>query len=127
MDTIYYTLDTRRVKVSGGADLLTVVSTPASAPAAAGQVLDFDRCRRKLETRAAWKDLAQAAEEAGRTAMAERWDAPAEDGAGTEDDRIAVSAPRTRMDRATLWMELAASAAVILMSLCGGMAFLSLV
>lgn len=125
MDTIYYTLDTRRVKVSGGADLLTVVTAPA--PAAAGQVLDFDRCRRKLETRAAWKDLTRAAEEAGRAQAMEDWDAPAEDAAGTEEDRQAAPSPRTRMDRAELWLELAASAAVILLSLCGGAAFLSLV
>ena len=51
MDTIYYTLNTRRVKVSGGADLLTFVPAPAPAPAERGQVLDFARCRQRLETR----------------------------------------------------------------------------
>ena len=46
MDTIYYTLNTRRVKVSGGADLLTIVPAPAPAP----------------ETREAWKELSRTAE-----------------------------------------------------------------
>lgn len=62
MDTTYYSFETRKIKVSGGADLLTVV--PAAAPASpAGEVLDFDRCRRKLETKAAWKGLARAVAE----------------------------------------------------------------
>ena len=60
MDTIYYTLNTRRVKVSGGADLLTFV--PAPAPTPAGEVLDFARCRERLETREAWKELSRTAE-----------------------------------------------------------------
>ncbi len=62
MDTIYYTLNTRRVKVSGGADLLTFVPAPAPAPAERGQVLDFARCRQRLETREAWKELSRTAE-----------------------------------------------------------------
>lgn len=61
MDTIYYTLNTRRVKVSGGADLLTFVPAPAPAPAERGQVLDFARCRQRLETREAWKELSRTA------------------------------------------------------------------
>ena len=64
MDTIYYNLSAKRVKVSGGADLLTFVTAPAAAPApgAVGEVLDFARCRQRLETREAWKELSRTAE-----------------------------------------------------------------
>ncbi len=51
MDTVYYNLTARRVRVSGGPDLLKFSPAPAEAPA--GEVLDFQRCRRKLETKAA--------------------------------------------------------------------------
>ena len=61
MDTTYYRFETRKVKVSGGADLAVLV--PAAVASPAGEVLDFDRCRRKLETRAAWNGLAKAAAE----------------------------------------------------------------
>ena len=37
-------------------------STPAPAPAERGQVLDFARCRQRLETREAWKELSRTAE-----------------------------------------------------------------
>lgn len=61
MDTTYYSFETKKIKVSGGADMLAVV--PAAAPASpAGEVLDFALCRRRLETKAAWKGLAQAVE-----------------------------------------------------------------
>lgn len=119
MDTVYYTLKTRKVKVSGGADLLSFVSAAVPAPAApgGGEVLDFARCRQRLETKAAWKDLARAAEEAP---------ACPEDG----EDGAAAASPRSRrhgLERAAGWMELCASAAVLLVSLCAALAFLSLV
>lgn len=61
MDTTYYSFETKKIKVSGGADMLAVV--PAAVPASpAGEVLDFALCRRRLETKAAWKGLAQAVE-----------------------------------------------------------------
>lgn len=63
MDTTYYSFETKKIKVSGGADMLAVVPTPVPASASpAGEVLDFALCRRRLETKAAWKGLAQAVE-----------------------------------------------------------------
>lgn len=63
MDTVYYNLQAKKIKVSGGADMLAVVPAPVPAPASpAGEVLDFALCRRRLETKAAWKGLAQAVE-----------------------------------------------------------------
>lgn len=146
MDTTYYSFETRKIKVSGGADLLTIVPAAMPAPAAhAGEVLDFDRCRRKLETKAAWKDLAQAvaqakapaveeaedaAYEAVVPALAQRVPAPcrtekARKAAHTSRTSRAPRAPRT--GRAGGWLELCASVAVILVCLCAGWAFLALV
>lgn len=98
MDTTYYSFETRKVKVSGGADLLTVVPAAVPAPASpAGEVLDFERCRRKLETKAAWKGLAQAVAQAKAPAAADSGDAEGE-AAAFLDERYApverVSAPR---------------------------------
>lgn len=106
MDTVYYDLKARRIKVSGGADLLTFVPTPVESPR--GEVLDFERCRRRLETKTAWKDLEQAA--------AEVPEEPAED-----------IAPRSRRERGGQWLELAASAAVLLTAVAAAFAFLQLV
>ena len=67
MNTIYYHVNARKVKVSGGADLVTFVPAAAPAPAGGkGEVLDFARCRQRLETKAAWKELARAAAEPSR-------------------------------------------------------------
>lgn len=102
MDTTYYRLNARRVKVSGGTDLVTFVPAPAAAPA--GEVLDFERCRRKLETKAALERLeADPAEEAPR--------APER---------------RPRRERWAGILELCASAAVIAVSLAAVWAFLHL-
>ena len=63
METVYYHLNVRRVKVSGGADLVSFV--PVAAPAGGGErgeVLDFARCRQRLETKAAWRELSRTAE-----------------------------------------------------------------
>lgn len=118
MDTTYYNLETKKVKVSGGADLLTFVAAPAASPA--GEVLDFDRCRRKLETSAAWDGLAKAVAEV-KTPLDEeaRYEAVA-----------AVPAKRTarrsRPARTGSWLELCASVSMILVCVCAGWAFLAL-
>lgn len=113
MDTIYYHLNARRVKVSGGADLVTFVPTAAPAPASKqGEILDFARCRQRLETKAAWKDLARAVQEESQE---EPQEAPA------------PQAPYSRRERAAGWLELCASAAVIAVSLAAVFAFLKLV
>lgn len=117
METTYYHLNARRVKVSGGADLVTFVPSVSPVPAGEkGEVLDFARCCRRLETKAAWKELARAAEEAPRTGEGEEtlWE-PAE-----------APAPLSRRERTAGWMELCASAAVIAVSLAAVLAFLRL-
>ena len=114
MDTIYYNLSAKRVKVSGGADLLTFVTAPAAAtaPGAVGEVLDFARCRQRLETKNAWKDLVQTAEQT----------------AGAEDTvEEMASAPRTVRKQAPVWLDVAASLAVIATALAATAAFLGLV
>lgn len=128
MDTTYYSFETRKIKVSGGTDLLTLV--PAAVPTApAGEVLDFDRCRRKLETKAAWKGLAQAVAEVKTPAAVEGGD-EAYEAAATVEERPAPArrAPeKRRTERAGGWLELLSSVAVILVCLCAGWAFLALV
>lgn len=125
MDTTYYSFETRKIKVSGGTDLLTIV--PAAAPAApAGEVLDFDRCRRKLETKAAWKGLARAVAEVKAPAVEDSGDVAYE----TVEERPAPARrvlKKRRTERAGGWLELCASVAVILVCLCAGWAFLALV
>ncbi len=68
METTYYKFNARKVKVSGGADLTTFIPVAVPAPALrqqeTGEVLDFDRCRQRLETKAAWQGLAQSREQA---------------------------------------------------------------
>lgn len=125
MDTTYYSFETKKVKVSGGADLLTVVPAAGTArPASpAGEVLNFDRCRRKLETRAAWNGLARAVAEVK----------PSDAGDGTYEAAAAVPAKRAagrasaKPERSGGWLELCASVAVLLVCVCAGWAFLALV
>ena len=69
MDTTYYTFQTRKIKASGGAELVTFVPSLQPTPnhdetAHAGEMLNFDLCRRRLETKSAWKDLTAAAQSA---------------------------------------------------------------
>ena len=111
MDTIYYNLSAKRVKVSGGADLLTFVTAPAAAPApgAVGEVLDFARCRQRLETKEAWKQLNQTAQDAPEVRQA------------CEEEALPAL---TRRERAANWLELSTSAAVIAVSLAAVTAFL---
>lgn len=113
MDTIYYTLNTRRVKVSGGADLLTFVPTPAPAPAEGGQVLDFARCRQRLETKEAWKELSRTAE-----AVSLPQDAPEEESFVPTSGEGKKGVPA--------WLDLAASAAVLASAAAATAAFLQL-
>lgn len=109
MDTVYYHLNARKVKVSGGADLVTFVPVSAPAPAqGAGEVLDFARCRQRLETKAAWKGLVEAA---------------GEEYAEPEQPAPSASIP-ARRERLSGWLELCASAAVIAVSLAAVLAFL---
>ena len=113
MDTIYYNVSTRRVKVSGGPDLLTFVPTvvPAPAPqnrAAGGEVLDFARCRQRLETKAAWQDLARAGDDAPQA-------------------RPRVRSHPSRAQRVQNTLEVLATLAVLAVSLCAAVAFIALV
>lgn len=123
MTTTYYTFRTRKVKVSGGPDLVTLVPEVQTAPAprsageAKGEVLDFDFCRKHMETKNAWKALAQAAEESGEdeALLAEGY------ASGRQKDQ---KAPGKWQSSARL--ELVATMAVILVSVCASLAFLSL-
>lgn len=118
MDTIYYHLNARKVKVSGGADLVTFVPVAAPAPAGGkGEVLDFARCRQRLETKEAFRDLTRAVEAVpyGESRESEAVEAPA------------APAPLSRRERAAGWLELCASAAVIAVSVAAVLAFLRLV
>lgn len=108
MDTVYYCLNARKVKVSGGPDLVKFVPAPVSAPA--GEVLDFQRCRRKLETRAALEQM-------------ERMTVSSQ----PEEDIPSLQLRSGRPSRVSGLLELAASAAVILVSLAAAAAFLSLI
>lgn len=143
MTTTYYTFQTRKVKVSGGADLLTLVpvaqadsaqisadgkvlapkafggTVPQAGGGAKAEILDFDFCRRHMETKNAWKALAQAAEEeepTGEELWEERWEAV---------DRPEAQAARGFQVSERL--ELIASGAVIVTALSAAIAFLSLV
>lgn len=109
MDTIYYHLNARKVKVSGGADLVTFVPVSAPAPGSGkGEMLDFARCRQRLETQSAWRGLVSAAQEEQPEA---------------EEDLTPARDP-SRRDRLSGWLELCASAAVIAVSLAAIVAFL---
>ncbi len=112
MDTVYYYLQAKRVKVSGGADLVTFLPTAAPVPGQGkGEVLDFDRCRRRLETKAAWKEL-------NRAALSPEEEVP-------EEAPAPQNAPSLR-ERTAGWLEICASAAVIAVSLAAVAAFLKL-
>ena len=125
MDTTYYRFQSRKIKASGGADLVTFVPTVQPAPQAkptatpAGEVLDFDLCRRRLETRTAWKDLAAAARSVGEVELPQE----------TEAQARPVPRPRRRKVRAREpWVEILASALALgLVCLVGAAALLSIV
>lgn len=119
MDTIYYHLNAKKVKVSGGADLVTYIPEGLSAPAGdspRGEVLDFAACRQRLETKSAWKDL---------TAIARDTALPETDPGDLPTPETA--APRARRSHGGDWLELCASAAILLVSLAAVWSFLRLI
>ncbi len=147
MTTAYYTFRTRKVKVSGGPDLLTLVpvaqaeSSVASAdgkilaPKAFGgklpqvedksetraEILDFNLCRKHAETRDAWQSLARAARgEDEEDDPDTRWEAVEQEDEGSDRE------PTSR-EKTLNYLELCASAAVIITALSAAIAFLSLV
>lgn len=113
VDITYYNLKTRRVKVSGGEELVTFVPAPAAKPA--GEVLDFEQCRRKLERQNAWKELERAAHAPRKSVTLERTHRAAEE---------PLSEKRPLKGQ---WLELAATLSVTLVSLSAALAFFHLI
>lgn len=114
MDTIYYSLSTRRVKVCGGADLVRFVpvARPQGAPEKkAGEIVDLALGKKRLETKRAWRELAQTAADAPDLPEEETEEAPA--------------LPRARRKRGASLLELGATAAVLLAGLSATAAFLA--
>lgn len=115
MDTIYYTLSTRRVKVCGGADLVRVVpmARPQGTPEKkAGEIVDLALGKKRLETKNAWKEFVQMTADApGLSEEEEAGEAPA--------------LPRACRERSASWLELGATAAVLLAGLSAAAAFLA--
>jgi len=112
MDTVYYDLSARRIKVSGGADLVKLLAAPAALPQGGAQVLDFDRCRRRLETKSALRDLEAVEARCG--------------GPLPEDLPVQPRPRREHRDLIGLALEVCASLAVIAVSLAAVWAFLGL-
>lgn len=96
METVYYCLTARKVKASGGAEVVHLELMRQSGPEETGKILDFQQSRRKLEEKAA----PPAAQE-------------------EESERV----PARRSGWATVW-EVIASVAVLAASLAVGWAFL---
>lgn len=145
MTTTYYTFQTRKVKVSGGPELLSLVPVahagpqevsadgkvlspkafggdlPRTGSKTGAEILDFDFCRRHMETKKAWKALAQAAEEEEQSEEElwdERWEVA---------DRPEGEEPRASHKwQVSEGLELIASGAVIVTALSAAAAFLSL-
>ena len=120
MDTVYYTFNTRRVKVSGGPDLvrLVPVSSGARKSGCAGEIVDLEQFRRHMDTKKAWKELSlTAAQLPGLSKEEEEEEAEAE---------AAPAAPRSG-GNVPLWLELGATAAVLLAGLAAAAAFLALI
>ena len=116
MDTIYYTLSTRRVKVCGGPDMVRFVPVAGVQPAregkGRGEILDLDLCKKRLETKNAWKDFA-------------RMTADAPDLPGEEEAEEAPIISHTHREKGASLLELGATAAVLLAGLSAAAAFLS--
>ena len=99
------TAPTGAIRASGGS------STPAPAPAEKGQVLDFARCRQRLETREAWKELSRTAE-----AVSFSDEAPEE----------VPAAAAVRRERRESRLDLVVSVALLLTAAAAAVAFLQL-
>lgn len=116
MDTIYYTLNTRRVKVCGGPDLVRFVPVAGTQPVregkGRGEILDLDLCRKRLETKNAWKELHRAVDDVPELA-------------GEEEEEAVMAPSAGYREKGASWLELGASAAVILAGLAAAAAFLS--
>ena len=127
MDTTYYTFQTRKIKASGGAELVTFIPSPQPAPKAddaipAGEVLNFDLCRRRLETRAAWKDLTAVARRAGEVEV------PQEEAQTQAETTPQPPVPAHRRRTRAPWVDILASACALgLACLVGAVALLSIV
>lgn len=107
MDTVYYTFTASRVRASGGTDLLKFVPETAEKPT--GEVLDFQDCRRKLEAKAALRQVREVEKE---------------DEYGEERPEGSVS--QSGWGKASGWLELAASLSVLAVSAAAVAAFLAL-
>lgn len=148
MTTTYYTFHTRKVKVSGGADLLTLVPVAQKEPSAVSadgkvlaprafggklpcaegeskpepkaEILDFALCRKHMETRSAWQSLTQVAQGEDEEFEDTRWEAV------EREEEPEAREPSLR-EKALSYLELCATAAVIITALSAAIAFLSLV
>ena len=120
MDTVYYTFNTRRVKVSGGPDLVRLIPAPSAARKSdhTGEIVDLEQFRRRMDTKKAWKELSL-------TAM-RLSDLTEEEGDDNADEPEAAPAPLRSAGNVPLWLELGATAAVLLAGLSAAAAFLAL-
>lgn len=120
MDTVYYTFNTRRVKVSGGPDLVRLIPTSSVARKTdhAGEIVDLEQFRRRMDTKKAWKELSLTA-----TRLSDLSEEEEEEEAETE---AAPAAPRSG-GNVPLWLELGSTAAVLLAGLAAAAAFLVLI
>lgn len=117
MTTTYYTFRTRRVKVSGGSDRITLVpvaqaNTAPDREAPAAKVVDFNLCRRHQETRRAWQALTEAAQSKR----------PAAEAPVSEAEQPAAEAKRLSLPER---IELLASASVLVTALSAAAVLLS--
>ncbi|MDE6108324.1 MAG: hypothetical protein K2F83_06605 [Oscillospiraceae bacterium] len=143
MTTAYYTFNTRKVKVSGGHDMLTLVPVAQTEPSVASadgkvlapkafgdsqtengekaEILDFNLCRKHMETRNAWQSLTRAVKgEDEEDDLDTRW-------AAVEREEEVSNREPSKREQTMSYLELCATAAVIITALSAAIAFLSLV
>ena len=147
MTTAYYTFNTRKVKVSGGPDMLTLVPVAQAEPSAVSadgkvfvpkafggklpqveaksetqaEILDFALCRKHMETRNAWNTLTRAAQgEDEEDDLDTCWEA-------VEQEEERSDREPSKSEQTMNYLELCATAAVIITALSASIAFLSLV
>ena len=105
METIYYHLNTRRVKISGGPDLITFSRCHTEpVPKGGGQLLDFERSKLRLERKTLLKG----------TLESEPYLYEAEDNSPTE---TAQPTAEPKSGKLFLGLDLLASGAVL--AVCG--------